>query len=156
YAGVLGALMRGHGYVPLNPNFPVARTREMLDRSGAGTVIVGEEAAEQLPEVLAGIDREVLVVAPDAEDADLLPADAWQPAPADPGAIAYVLFTSGSTGRPKGVMVAHRNATHFIDAITDEYGFGTDDRFSQTCELTFDVSVSELFGAWSCGASLHC
>src|SRR4051812_4168291 len=25
FAGVLGALMRGHGYVPLNPKFPAAR-----------------------------------------------------------------------------------------------------------------------------------
>ena len=27
YAGVLGALMAGHGYVPLNRTFPVDRTR---------------------------------------------------------------------------------------------------------------------------------
>src|SRR5712691_4238311 len=30
FAGVLGALLRGHGYVPLNPGFPVERNRELL------------------------------------------------------------------------------------------------------------------------------
>src|SRR5689334_1530065 len=30
YAGVLGGLFRGHGYVPLNPGFPTDRTRGML------------------------------------------------------------------------------------------------------------------------------
>jgi non-ribosomal peptide synthetase component F len=33
YAGVLGVLMAGHGYVPLNRTFPVDRTRLMLERS---------------------------------------------------------------------------------------------------------------------------
>ena len=30
YAAVLGALMDGHGYVPLNRTFPIDRTRLML------------------------------------------------------------------------------------------------------------------------------
>jgi len=35
------------------------------------------------------------------------------------------------------------------------YAFSTHDRFSQMCELTFDVSVLEMFTAWHSGASLH-
>src|SRR4051794_22479010 len=33
FAGVLGALFRGHGYVPLNRRFPPARSRAMLERA---------------------------------------------------------------------------------------------------------------------------
>ena len=33
YAAVLGALMAGHGYVPLNRTFPIDRTRLMLEKS---------------------------------------------------------------------------------------------------------------------------
>ena len=33
YAGVLGALMAGHGYVPLNRTLPIDRTRLMLGES---------------------------------------------------------------------------------------------------------------------------
>src|ERR1700750_692270 len=29
FSGVLGALLRGHGYVPLHPRFPIDRTRTM-------------------------------------------------------------------------------------------------------------------------------
>ena len=32
FAGVLGALLAGHGYVPLNRTFPIERTRLMLER----------------------------------------------------------------------------------------------------------------------------
>jgi len=40
YAGVLGILWSGNGYVPLNPKFPIDRTAYMLDRSGTSTVVV--------------------------------------------------------------------------------------------------------------------
>src|SRR5438132_470829 len=42
YAGVLGALMAGHGYVPLNRTFPVDRTRSMLQRSMCQSVVVDQ------------------------------------------------------------------------------------------------------------------
>jgi non-ribosomal peptide synthetase component F len=45
YAGVLGALLRGHGYVPLNPAFPTDRTRAMLVRSGCRSLIVDSHGA---------------------------------------------------------------------------------------------------------------
>ncbi len=34
YTGILGILAAGKGYVPLNPKFPVERTRRMLILSG--------------------------------------------------------------------------------------------------------------------------
>src|SRR5688500_6609881 len=48
YAAVLAALLRGHGYVPLNPNFPPDRTRAMLTHSGCRSLIVDAHAAQQL------------------------------------------------------------------------------------------------------------
>ena len=46
YAGVLGALMAGHGYVPLNRTFPVQRTRSMLQRSMCRSVVVVDQGSE--------------------------------------------------------------------------------------------------------------
>ncbi len=40
---------QGHGYVPLNPAFPVDRTRAMLVRSACRSLIVDESAARGLP-----------------------------------------------------------------------------------------------------------
>src|SRR2546423_5738341 len=48
YAGVLGALLAGHGYVPLNPTFPIARTRVMLERSMSRSLIVDARSEPQL------------------------------------------------------------------------------------------------------------
>ncbi|MYR64378.1 AMP-binding protein, partial [Streptomyces sp. SID625] len=42
YAGILGALYAGATVVPLHPDFPAARTRHMLELSGATAVIADE------------------------------------------------------------------------------------------------------------------
>src|ERR1700745_1551688 len=39
YAGILGILCAGKGYVPLNPKFPIERTRSMLTLSGCGMLV---------------------------------------------------------------------------------------------------------------------
>lgn len=170
YAGVLGALLRGHGYVPLNPSFPTDRTRSMLLRSGCRSLIVDAHGARQLEEVIAGADDGLVLLLPEHDDvtaiaarwpqhrvlgrADLVDASGWTPGPVDPNGVAYLLFTSGSTGQPKGVMVAHRNVTHFVDAMVARYGVTEQDRFSQTFDLTFDLSAFDMFVCWERGACL--
>ena len=78
----------------------------------------------------------------------------FEPIPVDLKDFAYLLFTSGSTGRPKGVGVTHANATAFLHAVGERYDFGPDDRFSQTFDMTFDLSVFDMFVAWSAGGCL--
>lgn len=174
FAAILGALFRGHGYVPLNPVFPIDRTRTMLERSLVRCVVVDGGAHAILGEVIDGIDRRLVLLLPDADDAaitelrarlpqhrvlgasELAPASEWTERAVDPEGIAYLLFTSGSTGIPKGVMVAHRNAVAFLDSMLERYAPTPEDRFSHTFDLTFDLSVFDLFMAWSSGACVCC
>src|SRR5262245_58120845 len=55
YAAVLAALLRGHGYVPLNSNFPIDRTRRMLMHSQCRSVIVDANGTTQLDEILRDV-----------------------------------------------------------------------------------------------------
>ena len=172
FAGVLGALFRGHGYVPLNRTFPPERTRTMLERSGCRAVIVDSQSAEHLERILEGIREELLLILPETSDTthlakrwpghrivgsnDLDPPEAWSPEAASADSIAYLLFTSGSTGVPKGVMVAHRNVLSFADVMVRRYGITERDRFSQTFDMTFDLSAFDMFVAWERGACVCC
>jgi len=170
YAGVVAALLRGHGYVPLNPGFPADRTRGMLVHSTCRSVIVDAQGVRMLDQVLDGVDRELSLLLPDQPDVSSF-AQRWpqhrffsakdlgQPGPVqhtatDASSIAYLLYTSGSTGQPKGVMVAHRNVMQFVDVMVERYAISQDDRFSQTFDLTFDLSAFDMFVAWERGACL--
>jgi amino acid adenylation domain-containing protein len=174
FVGILAALLREHGYVPLHPGFPVARTRETLIRSGAASLVVDARGEKVLPELLTEFPRALHVCLPHGRATEELErrfpghrfssaggaagAD-WVPPTAafDPEGLAYLLFTSGSTGRPKGVLISHRSADHYVRCIRERYPFLDETaRCSHTFDLTFDLSVHDLFVTWSCGACLVC
>jgi amino acid adenylation domain-containing protein len=172
YAGVLGALFRGYGYVPLSPKLPAARTQVMLERARCSAVIADSSANEELAALLGHAQQPLLLLLADrTETGDL--AERWpihtfvglgefeqaesyrvQDPPAE--SMAYLLFTSGSTGIPKGVMVAHRNVVAFVDAMVKRYSITEEDRVAQTSDLTFDLSVLPMYLAWERGACLCC
>ncbi|MBE3049611.1 AMP-binding protein, partial [Candidatus Bathyarchaeota archaeon] len=172
FAGILGSLLRGHGYVPLNRIFPPDRTRAMLIRAGCHALIIDHESSKQIARVLDGISKPLLLLFPDHEDVsiianefpshvvlgsrDINAAALWEPVPVSPDNIAYLLFTSGSTGYPKGVMVTQNNVLSFLNFIVERYGIIETDRFSQTFDMTFDLSVFDMFVAWQKGACVCC
>src|SRR5437868_9102960 len=170
YAGILGALLAGHGYLPLNPTFPIDRTRLMLERSKCRSLIVDARSESQLEKLLAGVSCPLVIICPDQSDvaelaeklpkhevvgaAGLADAQQWRLPNIDVNSIAYLLFTSGSTGQPKGVVVSHANVLHYVNYVTRRCGIASSDRLSQTFDLTFDLSAHDLFVTWATGACL--
>ena len=157
YAGILAALYAGAAVVPLRPDFPLVRTRQMLDASGATALVADDRGAAALPSLLA--DRTgIAVLVPGGGWPASIAADAGSAlsrpcavAPADP---ACVLFTSGSTGRPKGVVITHGSTEHYFRQLDARYDFAPDDVFSQTFDLNFDCAWFDMFSAWGAGAQL--
>ena len=169
YGGILGILGSGRGYCPLNPKFPLERTLTMLKASGCKTLVVGQECAATLDSLLPRLDQALTLIIPDPgwEPASGSPvkhrvvlarqlskvADPSEPT-VDGNATAYLLFTSGSTGIPKGVAVSQSNAVAYMDYAAKRFGFHAADRCSQNFDLTFDLSVHDLFTCWDAGATL--
>jgi amino acid adenylation domain-containing protein len=147
YAGILAAGYAGAAAVPLNPDFPAERTQGMIAAADVDAVIVDDNGLPLLPVLDLG-GRPVIT------ETTAAPLD--HPFSAEPDDIAYIMFTSGSTGRPKGVPVRHRNVEFYLRFVHDRYGFGPDDVFSQTGELTFDLAMFDIFSAWGSGGTLVC
>ena len=137
YVAILGTLLAGAAYVPVDADDPDERARVVFAESGAAAVIGNE-----------------LVVAPTGLEASG-PVELADPLPDDD---AWVIFTSGSTGTPKGVAVTHRNAAAFVDAETRMFlqadPIGPDDRVMAGLSVAFDASCEEMWLAWAHGACL--
>jgi amino acid adenylation domain-containing protein len=172
FAGVLGALLAGHGYVPLNRTFPVSRTRMMFSQAQCRSIVVDSGSMGQLDALLSQRSDRLVVIVPDLDDVqtcrerwtqhlflslrDLASPNAWQEPPVEPDAIAYLLFTSGSTGIPKGVIVSRGNVRAFVDHVTSRFEITEQDNVSQMFDLTFDLSVFDMFVSWERGACVFC
>lgn len=151
YVGILATVLAGGTYVPLNCRFPDARNREILRRTGASHLLCGATFKDAATRIAEGSNAELRTV----EDAYVSGVtDGWATGRARPDDAAYILFTSGSTGTPKGVAITHANLGAYLDTALSLLSPSPDARFSQTFDLTFDLSVHDLFVAWSSGATL--
>jgi non-ribosomal peptide synthetase-like protein len=130
YAAILGVLMAGAAYVPVDADDPDVRVQMIWDECAVAAV-VGEELELSIHSGGQGNRRPV-----SADD------DAW------------VIFTSGSTGRPKGVAVTHRAAAAFVDAEERFLKVEPDDRVLAGLSVGFDASCEEMWLAWRNGAAL--
>ncbi len=135
YVAILGVLLAGAAYVPVDADDPDERARLVFDEADVAAVIGND--------LVVAARR---TAAPREPEEPGLDDDAW------------VIFTSGSTGKPKGVAVSHRSAAAFVDAESRMFlqarPLGVGDRVMAGLSVAFDASCEEMWLAWRYGACL--
>ncbi|MEE4185873.1 MAG: amino acid adenylation domain-containing protein, partial [Gammaproteobacteria bacterium] len=149
-AGLLGTLLAGCAYVPLDRNLPAARSRELLQSAQADGLLHGAALAEQAAALVAGQGVRVAVPA----SGDGRPAAAAMCAAAADD-LAYILFTSGSTGRPKGVLQTQANVLRHAATYATALQITPADVLTLLPGYGFDAAVMDIFGALLSGAALQ-
>ncbi len=99
--GMMGILLAGAVYLPIDPNYPVERV-ERLVGDARPRFLITEKALEGK---FGSVSTELMLL---DQVRDL---GEWE-ATVLPGQAAYVMYTSGSTGRPKGIVHEHRSLAY--------------------------------------------
>ena len=153
YIAILGALLAGAAYVPLNVRYPEERNRRILESSGASILLCSDRQEADARRMVDRLTDITMICARNALttfSSEKLHADLE----VDAASLAYVFFTSGTTGTPKGVPITHANVLSYLRGIKSFVEIGPDDRVMQVVDLTFDLSVHDIFLAWTAGACL--
>lgn len=145
-AAILGILKAGGAYVPLDPSYPVERLQFMAEDCGMQLVVTTRALAGR-----CGCRNELLleeVLEEKSDEQVIFPA-------LQADSRAYVIYTSGTTGRPKGVAVSHWNLFCFVQNALRFLQLSPGCRQLQYANMSFDVSVSEIFPALVVGATIY-
>jgi len=172
YAAVLAVARTGKTYIPLNADFPDDRLLQIMAAQGPETLIVDRRHVNRAIALLRQVQMpiRVVVVEPSFDTRatiksgqhDLALVDETSPIEpleeeieTDEQAPLYILSTSGSTGTPKSIAIPRSNVVDYVDAVQRLFEFRPDDRFSHFFKLSFDLSVHDMFVAWTVGACLY-
>lgn len=142
---ILAIQKLGAAYLPMHPDYPEDRVNFILKDSNS-KLLITDQIISTTTEVICYPEKLNLSVYSDLNLNINFSSNN----------LCYVIYTSGSTGNPKGVMLTHYNLINFIynfnDCFTNK--FSPEDNCLSVTNISFDVSVCEIYTPLLSGASL--
>ncbi len=129
------AVLKTNGYyVPIATRLPENRKNYILEKSNGVTVLDDEfYSRERIDDY-----SEEPIPRKDNDAKDLM----------------YVIYTSGTTGNPKGVAITNEALMNTVNDINERFQVTEEDQIIGISSFGFDLSVYDVFGALTSGASL--
>ena len=144
---IVATLKVGAVYMPMYVGYPNERLEYMLENSKAKLLIYKQENVKTFNEIKLRLNNYN-----NLDDLENFKINEH----INCDDVAYIIYTSGSTGKPKGVQVTHKNLINFVYAFKEYYNgeIDTRDNFLATTNISFDVSIWEIFLPLLSGATL--
>jgi D-alanine--poly(phosphoribitol) ligase subunit 1 len=143
YVAIMGTLLAGGTYVPINIKTPVSKINQIILDTKANCLVDSVKLIKKydkkkikLIRKLSDLSNEITIRPKSIND------------------IAYIIFTSGSTGNPKGVMISRSNLNHYVQWLKNTFINKRKINCSQIPSIGFDLSVADIYLALSTGNTL--
>ena len=148
-AAMIGSLLAGCCYTPIDPEYPEERIRYILEDAHC-PVLLTDTAFSPERIQLPGMR---IIDMKEMPEGGMEPFDDF--APEDPRAACYMIYTSGTTGGPKGVLISFESLVDYTCTVVDHFKMSKEDVVLQQSSICFDTSVEEIFPVLAAGGRLH-
>ncbi|MEO7533278.1 MAG: amino acid adenylation domain-containing protein, partial [Ferruginibacter sp.] len=149
--GILAILKTGAAYVPIDPEYPGARIKFILEDINASVVVSNSVNSSRL---ISEGNLAIVEVDGDQSLINIQPVDNLSTS-IEPDQLAYIIYTSGSTGQPKGVMISHASLLSYLLNNKTRYITEGDNAGSFIhLSYTFDASLTGIFMPLIAGKSI--
>lgn len=139
----LACALTGVIWVPIDASAPAERRHYLLENCRPDLVVIGcGETVEHPMATPEALLREPAALTSTLDDVSLSDAP------------AYYLYTSGTTGKPKCVVLSNRATANVIGSTLSHWNVSADDVFMSVTPLHHDMSVFDVFGSLTAGATL--
>ena len=144
---IWAVLKTGACYMPMFINYPKDRLEYMIQNSDCKIVITKSNLTKNISfncNTINVDNFETISCVSSIHNIDILPDN-----------LAYIIYTSGSTGRPKGVKITHKCLNNYVHSFNKLFkNIGPQDKLLSSTNISFDVSIWELFLSILNGATL--
>ena len=142
------ALLLGRPIVPVEPDTPAARLREIVQQCRAGLMLRAGTAPANPPDVPCPALQVELAGAS-------LEKRSFPKVSAGDRDACYILFSSGTSGAAKGIQIGYDNLQDFVCWLSVlKATYGAPQGVSGNVRHCFDVSLFELWMSWTSLATL--
>jgi D-alanine--poly(phosphoribitol) ligase subunit 1 len=154
-AAMLGTLLAGNFYCPLDANTPPERLKQIIDNLGPVAVIGDSVSLEKCQPFINNVptlgfsEISKMRASECNRYFDYLESIHLDMNP------AYIIYTSGTTGAPKGVVISHRSVIDYISWAHNEFSISESDSICSQAPFYFDNSILDIYLMLSTGAALH-
>ncbi|WP_143328979.1 non-ribosomal peptide synthetase, partial [Clostridium puniceum] len=147
--GIMAILKAGGAYLPILPEYPDNRIEYIIKNSDLKFILTQKNFMERIENLTKKVETVNL------DDSNLYIGNFENLKPASiSDDLAYIIYTSGSTGNPKGVIITHEAVNNTIIDVNKKFNVTSQDRIIGLSAMSFDLSVYDIFGALSTGATL--
>ena len=148
YAGMIGTLLAGGTFCPIDLDGPPSRNARILRAFRPHTILYDTSfrpsLLEEAPATVPRLDVSQIAATPVEK---VVVADGFSE-------VAYVVFTSGSTGQPKGVKISRLGFSYFVSVAQEYFEVRLGERWGQYSNLGYDIAIMDVFSALCNGAAL--
>ena len=155
YASILATVLDGRIYVPLNPKFPVEKNKQIFNFSESKILLVESKFINQARLIVGKKNKKnfFIIILDKKIKSNNLEKKPFKTTKSQ--SICYLLYTSGSTGKPKGVPINNFNLVSYLKNVSEVCKASNKDKFSHNFDLTFDLSIHDIFFCWMSGSCLY-